>query len=479
MKPSTTLNLAESEVCVVSTLPRMMTAPTTSIPAQKSATLSKLFSKKSKDPSAESSSPLRILRDKSFPLMKPRLKILASVGDESVNSQTFLLGDGEPSPSYVLSSPAYTFSQKDLSSFKISDNTSNSNNPLPLPPRDRNATQQQVQKRHVRKYPLIIPATGLQKTLSDKLNSQVSPSEEKEGFTITNGTGTIHDLPVDEDDDDVFVNCKSSLSHNVDDSTNKIYTKDFIENNFPTSHESAQENREQFRTYENLSFHSQLMKFSESNDCDDTASLHFESILENDDNRITNSPIPDDMVDMVDGYGIFKVEKEQQSITGSSLSMASTSGAVSKRIFGSSGIPFISINSDKKASKAGNSSIEGIEAKRQEFSQKFPKYKMPKNELASNALFNKIKESVESAIDTTSTEEYDLKKSINHVSCEDLLDFSDKKPKGKERGVESDEVRIMSKVLGITVSSLIFWKLIIFCKTLIKLGTTRSLPANA
>lgn len=36
----------------------------------------------------------------------------------------------------------------------------------------------------------------------------------------------------------------------------------------------------------------------------------------------------------------------------------------------------------------------------------------------------------------------------NSVSCEDLLEFSEKKPNGKERGAESDEVRIMIKVLG-------------------------------
>ncbi len=41
----------------------------------------------------------------------------------------------------------------------------------------------------------------------------------------------------------------------------------------------------------------------------------------------------------------------------------------------------------------------------------------------------------------------------NAVSCEDLLEISDKKPNGRERGVESDEVRIMAKVLGTVVSS--------------------------
>ncbi|CAH0745928.1 unnamed protein product [Diatraea saccharalis] len=35
----------------------------------------------------------------------------------------------------------------------------------------------------------------------------------------------------------------------------------------------------------------------------------------------------------------------------------------------------------------------------------------------------------------------------DHVSVEDLLEFADQKPCGRQRGVESDEVRIMSKVL--------------------------------
>lgn len=36
----------------------------------------------------------------------------------------------------------------------------------------------------------------------------------------------------------------------------------------------------------------------------------------------------------------------------------------------------------------------------------------------------------------------------NSVSCEDLLEFSEKTPNGPQRGTESDEVRIMIKVLG-------------------------------
>ncbi|XP_008483260.1 activated Cdc42 kinase-like isoform X1 [Diaphorina citri] len=39
----------------------------------------------------------------------------------------------------------------------------------------------------------------------------------------------------------------------------------------------------------------------------------------------------------------------------------------------------------------------------------------------------------------------------DHVSCEDLLEFS-KDTKGKERGVSSDEVRIMTKIFGAKIS---------------------------
>ena len=45
----------------------------------------------------------------------------------------------------------------------------------------------------------------------------------------------------------------------------------------------------------------------------------------------------------------------------------------------------------------------------------------------------------------------------DHVSCEDLLEFAcdgpnTRRTRGKARGVDSDEVRIMGKVLGNNVS---------------------------
>lgn len=45
-------------------------------------------------------------------------------------------------------------------------------------------------------------------------------------------------------------------------------------------------------------------------------------------------------------------------------------------------------------------------------------------------------------------DELSQKLQSHHVSCEDLLEFADLKPSSRTRGNDSDEVRIMSKVLG-------------------------------
>lgn len=437
-----------------STLPRSVNNSSLEHAPQsnKAATLSKLL-RKAKDSEPSTSSPLKILRDKSFPIGKPRLKILPSVGSESVTSTTFLLDhDCEnpcETPSYMANAAGnFTLSiepkEPPVVEVKADDN------PLPLPPRDRTNLQLNIaQKRHVRKHPLIIPATGIQRTL-DKVN-QVTPVEEKqEVFPVPAPVEvvkpivppTTYDLD-DDDDDDVFENLKndSKISQDFEKSVNhygmikseeKNYTKSFIENNFPSSqmrHSLIELNGH--RTYENLeAFQKRFSCVDEG----DTASLHFESILENDDNV-------DDMMsdDMVDGFCVFE--------TGSSSKAPSTSNE-----------PPLKKPERKSLTKPVPATV--IESKKLEFSQKYPKYKMPRNELASNALFNKIKESVENAsmVDECEVElavtdgECDLKKSINHVSCEDLLDFSEKKPKGRERGIESDEVRIMTKMFGIKVS---------------------------
>lgn len=92
------------------------------------------------------------------------------------------------SPSY-LTNTQYTFSERDVNiqhndTQKFIGNKEIENlNPIPLPPRDRNKVLLTNVKRHVRKHPLIIPASGLQRTLS----KVTTPTDEKCSSTLLSG----------------------------------------------------------------------------------------------------------------------------------------------------------------------------------------------------------------------------------------------------------------------------------------------------
>ncbi|KAG5678406.1 Activated Cdc42 kinase-like [Polypedilum vanderplanki] len=464
------------------TLPRPINLPLDHVVPQsnKAATLSKLL-RITKDfdastSSSSSSSPLKALRDKScFPIVKPRLRILPSVGSESVNSTTFLLDhDGDvpcETPSYMANANGnFTLNVAEITTplksptpraeVKPIERSENNSNPLPLPPRDPRSTLQLnvAQKRHVRKHPLIIPAIATQRTL-DKFN-QITPVEDKSEIfgVVTAETSNFQASSAmtnfdDDDDDDVFEDLKkeTKISQEFEQNVNhygmiknqeKNYTKDFIENNFPP-------------TYQNLDDFQ--IRFS-IQDQSDTASLHFESILEDE----NSTKIVSD--DMVDGFGLFDNETNNgcnnntiAKPTSSSLMTVTQSSNISGNNSNNNNSSFPFKRSDKKATTTitATATSTSIEAKKNEFSQKFPKYKMPRNELASNALFNKIKESVEMAATADECEieletENGLNRSNHHVSCEELLDFSEQKQ--PPHGPDSDEVRIIRKMFGSKVT---------------------------
>lgn len=146
--------------------------------------------------------PLHILRDKNYRVIRPRMKngSTTTMGMDStltmtldqlspINTGTIATGTTDPngnnddaceSPSY-LTNTQYTFSERDVNiqhndrqKFIGSKEIENLN-PIPLPPRDRNKVLLTNVKRHVRKHPLIIPASGLQRTL----NKVTTPTDEK------------------------------------------------------------------------------------------------------------------------------------------------------------------------------------------------------------------------------------------------------------------------------------------------------------
>lgn len=384
--------------------------------APKPTTLPKNMSsgRSSKQHDMTDSNPLRILRDKNYPIVRPRVRVQSSLNDENTAPAVDHVDhslDGEAmceSPSY-LSNSEFTCSENGAGK-QVDDN------PIPLPPRDRNKVILANPKRHVRKHPLIIPASGVQRTL----NKVTTPVEEK-NLQFPSGNIASNSKTFKTEKFELL----SPSARSIEENHFYINQEDInmAQNDGKNYTKNVSEPSDGQRLYENLqSLHLHL------SDKPDTASLHFESILESDFNAVggdMSSP------DVVDGFNCFDIQKDVNC----------------KQPFETSE-PIETHNMD-------------IEKKKQEFIQKYPKYAQPQNELANNVLFNKVKQTVESAVSNNrqSRGMFDIdvddenlvlsepRKHSNSASCEDLLAFA-QTPHGRERGVESDEVRIMSKVLG-------------------------------
>lgn len=417
------------------------------------------------------SNPLRILRDKNYPFVRNNKMKVCTIpidgGDDGASTPPSIAIDPDAaceSPSY-LTNTEHTFFERDVNLQRaggppkqIATNKEIENlNPIPLPPRDRNKPMPTNVKRHIRKHPLIIPASGLQRTLNKVTSPSSSGDDTKstKSFAMPSSTAALASSARTKSSTASGVRkpiitrleplrCKDAFDHSY-------MNQDDVRTSTPTKYRSAVDRYGHTmsaaicsteRTYENL----ETLR-SQMQDCTDSASLHFESILEDDTNKIGEMSSPE----VMNGF-MFQIHKDHWEK------------------------PCASQLDGEPDDEIRNLDIA---RRKSEFSQKYPKFVAePKNELADNVLFNKIRESVDavdspagcSSVDgsanssggqfsslTEVNEDDDQMlerklKDSNSVSCEDLLEFSDKKPKGRERGIESDEVRIMTKVLGAVVS---------------------------
>lgn len=217
----------------------------------------------------------------------------------------------------------------------------------------------------------------------------------------------------------------------------------------------------------------------------DSASLHFESILEGDisQNNGVGGGIGDNGTDSSGNHDM--------AVAGTSTSGSATDG-IDHFLFDIQRENYDLPRNNTNPSPLIERSYENtdldfdIERKKRDFPHRHANYGQTKNELTDNALFNKFRDAADgctivsspSSADASTPNRDDIEdvddddedddvidandddqltegklKDSNSVSCEDLLEFANKKPKGKERGIESDEVRIMTKVLGTNVSS--------------------------
>ncbi|KAH8353936.1 hypothetical protein KR067_004773, partial [Drosophila pandora] len=317
-----------------------------------------------------------------------------------------------------------------------------SSNPIPLPPREGKKQVKTSTKRHVRKYPLIIPANGVQRTLS-----KLADFGDDSGKTTDVSTSS----PTQQLQKSRSIEVVAAVRPNS--MRRPVRPSDREYENMPSV------GGEPSHTYQNLD----KLAPADAAGLTDTASLQFESILESDSSKegILQSP------DVTDGFYNFSIQKEHYN---KSKEADQTPDDELRNL---------DIESSRKTATLVStcSAVESEDA--QPPAEVAPdaasrRYSSADNELSGNALFKKVRASVNMAMSRNSiggetslvsqpvggasakpqTEaEYFAATAArladsNSVSCEDLLEFSDKKPKGCERGVDSDEVRIMVKVLG-------------------------------
>ncbi|XP_037713243.1 activated Cdc42 kinase-like isoform X2 [Drosophila subpulchrella] len=324
-------------------------------------------------------------------------------------------------------------------------------NPIPLPPREGKKQVKTSTKRHVRKYPLIIPANGLQRTLSKLTDFGDDAGRTPE---ISSSTQQQRGRAIE-----VVAAVRPNSMRRPSRPSEREY-----ENMPAVGNESA-------HTYQNLD----KLAPADAAGLTDTASLQFESILEADSSKegILQSP------DVTDGFYNFSIQKEHYN-KGKDAEFEATQ--ISGLYVNDDELRNLDIESSRKTATPG-SSCSALEAEASQQDGQPPAEAAPEvsrrfssadNELAGNALFKKVRASVNMAMsnrnsvgETSSSSSHPGGASAkpqteaeyfaataarladsNSVSCEDLLEFSDKKPRGCERGVDSDEVRIMVKVLG-------------------------------
>ncbi|KAL1381406.1 hypothetical protein pipiens_000431, partial [Culex pipiens pipiens] len=428
----------------------------------------------------DESNPLRMLRSKNFPVVRPRLKIQTQSSVEDGGSSLEDKDGPCESPSY-LTNPEYTYNNAAVGGGgEVDGESGGSANPIPLPPRDRNKVIAANPKRHVRKHPLIIPASGLQRTLSKV--TQITPIEEKTDiFTVPNDDSvnldSNNDLQKSSSDSSKLNEIGHSYVNNAASSfvPQKTYTKDFVENNFPKvqplttlpatipststiltrrrNEKDAAAHRQSLPrdpTYENLDIYQTTLNNV------DTASLHCESILEGDSDKVADLSSPASSIDVVDSFTSALYDIEAASTTKATklvedilrnVDLEDTK-TIEKNLLRSPPPP---------AGPAPTLSAAIVESLTSSSSRPAPP--PPPVIVATSPLTPTLGHDEPDggasggppSTPGSVVEAGELKKSINYVSCEDLLEFAEK-PKGRARGLESDEVRIMSKVLGKNVN---------------------------
>lgn len=330
---------------------------------------------------------------------------------------------------------------KELISVDIPDAATSKNNPnpIPLPPKDP-TKHLDVGKRHIRIHPLVTdPFIVQDEVLIDR---NIFTNNETTLFQSPNDPNNIQKPSNISTKDVLNDNIKKPVQEITENQGCNIFGINPYENvinDFPTTSLNP------FDT-PSLNFEAQLENNFNSTDCCDGATngFDFESNANIKENKANIFESPFNTESFGHRHNLMKSGNRE----GFALSLNEN---VDLDFIddspSSSSHPFISF--EPVPSPFSQDIIGTSMNPAQHFQKKFPFVENNFNH-AKNNIFDNEKNilSIDDSLETNNL----MKNSPDRVSVEDLLEFADQKPCGRQRGTDSDEVRIMCKVLNQQVS---------------------------
>ncbi|XP_076377571.1 activated Cdc42 kinase-like isoform X5 [Megalopta genalis] len=415
---------------------------------------------------ASDTNPLRMLRS-GVPIVRPRIRgnkhaTLAHTGShqEDLSRDTFHFDAyhsgsktlpkirAPPLPHAPPPLPQTRHLERHHSALEIENNQNQNNvdeNPIPLPPRDRSKTLQPKSSlpRHQRKHPLIIPGDGVTRTLA-KMAVTTPPIEDQVDGNLQSASSSVVSTSLQEGySSETSANSPEEFEQRID---SELAALDSL----PTD-----ENR--LHRFSVIS--EDLLEFSDNLiDCDST---EYRQNMQESDIQSTNS----------------STERLQRKISVESKSSlrSSTSKCVQESEIAETSRNSTPTGSNKSEDSAASSKLQ---PSRTILVQRPSNYMMhfdygeysennsQKGKQQSEGMLPKESSTVEPTdsfhsaskiYNRLSSEKVpgrtsDLSRQSDHVSCEDLLEFACDGPnarrtRGPRNGEQSDEVRIMMKVL--------------------------------
>ncbi|XP_018347314.1 PREDICTED: tyrosine-protein kinase PR2 isoform X1 [Trachymyrmex septentrionalis] len=356
-----------------------------------------------------------------------------------------------PSPHAILSLPQSRILERHHS-MEIENNQNQSNideNPIPLPPRDRSKTLQPKSSlpRHQRKHPLIIPGGGVTRTLAKMAITMPSVEDQVDGhfmlqnFDMAIGETLLQDNYLSE----ASVNSPEEFEQRID---SELAALDSL---------PIEECR--LRRFSVIS--EDLLEFSDNLiECNDMPDIRQNVSETSNEKQSSNSSTMTDKLRRknsaepkcsLKSFASKVQENTERDLSQNPVTISSCRSEDWNKINSSIRVQIPSTIQQTPLNYSSQTNVEEISSKYEAFHCEEPLVHIGSN---NNFHLTTIPKAYHLSNEKTSSCDIvsDLSRQSDHVSCEDLLEFAcdgpnTRRTRGPRNGEQSDEVRIMLKVL--------------------------------